>query len=277
MKCTGCFLVLGVLLLGSVAGAGDTGSALDRALAHTGRSEADRARDTTSRPDAVMQFFGIEPGMRVLDLISGGGYYTEILSHLVGPAGEVVAHTNDIVERYSRDELARRYAGDRLGNVTRLISNPPNLNLPSESFDVVLMVLTYHDLYYVSEANPHHPKIDRDPFLAQVRRSLKPGGTLAIIDHAALPGTGNRAAQELHRIDEAFARFDLESAGFVFEASSDVLRNPDDDRKTSVFADSIRRRTDRFVYRFSVAREDSHRPRGATPDASASGNAGPKP
>jgi len=45
---------------------------------------------------------------------------------------------------------------------------------------------------------------------------LKPGGTLAIIDHSAIAGTGSSAAQTLHRIDEGFARSDIDSRGFYF-------------------------------------------------------------
>jgi predicted methyltransferase len=113
--------------------------------------------------------------------------------------------------------------------------------------------MTYHDVYYVSESNPKHPKVDRDRLFAQIRRSLKPGGVLAVVDHAAKPGTGKAAAQDLHRIDSDFARRDIESAGFVFDGESSALRNPNDDRSMVVFDERIRRRTDRFVYRFVMA------------------------
>lgn len=224
--------------------------AIEAAVADPRRSDADRKRDETSKPVAVLTFFGVEPGMRVLDLLSGGGYYSEILSRAVGPDGTVVAQNSDVYAEYDGEEIAERYRDDRLSNVERLRSNPPDLKLGSESFDLVLMIMTYHDIYYVSEADPKHPKIDRDHFLAQVHRCLRPGGVLAVVDHAARRGTGRDAAQDLHRIDEEFAREDIEAAGFVFDGASDLLRNPDDDRTMLVFDDRIRRRTDRFVYRF---------------------------
>ena len=76
------------------------------------------------------------------------------------------------------------------------------------------------------------------------------GAADRIVDHSTRPGTGKEAAQNLHRIDPEFAKGDIQGAGFVFDGRSDVLRDPDDDRTLLVFDDRIRRRTDRFVYRF---------------------------
>jgi predicted methyltransferase len=248
------FLLLTTAIASACISTQSTESAIAAAVGNTRRSDADRDRDETSRPVEVLSFFGVEPGMRVLDIRSGGGYYSEILSYAVGPTGEVVAHINDIDEKYHGEEIAERYRGDRLPNVELLSSNAPDLKLVDEAFDMVLMVMTYHDIYYVSESNPKHPKIDRDHYFAQIHRSLKPGGILAIVDHSAKPGTEQRAAQDLHRIDEAFAKKDIESAGFAFDAKLNALRNSDDDRTMLVFDDRIRRRTDRFVYRFIKAK-----------------------
>ena len=244
------FFLLAAPFQGACVSARSSVDAIEAAVADPRRSDADRERDATSRPAAVLGFFGLEPGMRVLDLLSGGGYYSEILAYAVGPHGTVVAHNSDVYLEYDREEIAGRYRDDRLANVERLNSNPPDLKLGDEDFDMVLMIMVYHDLYYVSEANPTHPKIDRDRFFAQVFRCLRSGGVLAVVDHSARRGTGKEAAQELHRIDEEFARRDFEAAGFVFDGASDVLRNPNDERTMEVFDDRVRRRTDRFVYRF---------------------------
>lgn len=244
-------IALPTMLQGDAAAAPRSNEgAIPDAVARSGRSDADRERDKTSKPVSVLNFFGVKPEMRVLDLFSGGGYYSEILSYAVGPGGEVIAHTDSVYEFYSGEEIARRYRGDRLPNVTRLISDAPDLKLPTGTIDIVLMVMTYHDIYYVSMEKPKHPKVDRDRFFAQIRRCLKPGGVLAVIDHSAKRGTGNKAAQDLHRIDEEFARKDIEAAGFVFDGESRVLRNPDDDKTLLVFDERVRRKTDRFVYRF---------------------------
>ena len=69
-----------------------------------------------------------------------------------------------------------------------------------------------------------------------------------MIDHAGPPDADARNA-ELHRIDEVRVVAALDRAGFVVEATSDVLRNPDDDRTKHVFAPGMRGTTDRFVIR----------------------------
>ena len=81
-----------------------------------------------------------------------------------------------------------------------------------------------------------------------VAEFIVPGGVLGVVDHVAVAGSGSAAAQELHRIDAAFARADIESHGFEFTGELDVLRNPDDQLATSVFDESVSGKTDRFVY-----------------------------
>jgi predicted methyltransferase len=222
-------------------------SVIEKAVNNPARSDEDRQRDLTSKPVEVLSFFGVKPGMKILDLLSGGGYYSEILSYAVGDEGEVVAHTNEAYKKFVGDAIEKRFGNNRLPAVKRLTSEVPALGLGENVFDMILMVMTYHDIYYVAD---YWPKVDRENLFGQIRSALKPGGILAIIDHSALPGTGSSAAQDLHRIDEDFARKDIESAGFKFEAASEVLRRPDDARTIQVFDDAIRRKTDRFVYRF---------------------------
>ncbi len=217
------------------------------AVNNPARSSADRERDKASKPNAVLNLAGIQPGMTVLDLFAGGGYYSELLSYAVGPEGRVISQTNAVYESSTGEEAARRFKDNRLSNVSRVVSEINNLGLEDSSLDMVLLVLVYHDIYFTAD---YWPQVDRDNFFRQIRKSLKPGGVLVVIDHSALENTGSSAAQDLHRIDEAFAKQDIESAGFAFDAASDVLRNSNDARTLSVFDEAIRRKTDRFVYRF---------------------------
>jgi predicted methyltransferase len=241
------FKILSLIMVGLAINTATLANTYTDAVDNPARSDADRERDKTSKPAAVLEFFGVQPGTRVLDLFSGGGYYSELLSYTVGPTGQVIAHTNDVYESSTGDEAATRFKGSRLANVSRLTSEIDKLGLEQASLDMILMVLSYHDIYYVAD---YWPKVDRDQFFKQIRDSLKSGGILAIIDHSAQAGSGKSAAQKLHRIDEVFAKQDIESAGFVFDGASELLRNPDDKRTLGVFDEAIRRNTDRFVYRF---------------------------
>ena len=74
-----------------------------------------------------------------------------------------------------------------------------------------------------------------------------PGVMRQLVDHVAAAGSGEAAAQTLHRIDPAFARQHIESRGLRYIAGSDILRRPDDDHTLFVFDPEIRGKTDRFV------------------------------
>ncbi len=213
------------------------------------RPKTDREQDERRRAADVLTFFGIEPGMVVLDLFSGGGYYAELLSYAVGPAGRVVAHNNTPYLSFAKDEIAARFTAGRLANVERIVADNNRLELAPNRFDAVIMIKVYHDVYFVSDEMGWE-RIDGPRLLDEVFRALKPGGVLGIVDHAAAPGSPPETGGTLHRIDPAVIRRDMAAAGFVFDGQSDVLRNPTDDYSQSVFSPTVRNRTDRVIMRF---------------------------
>ena len=219
------------------------------ALASPERPAADRERDVSRQSAAVLHFFGVTPGMTVLDLYSGGGYYSEILSRLVGPKGRVVAHNNTPYLQFAKDELATRYAAGRLPNVEQLIAENNALSLPAATFDVVLMTDVYHDVYLDDEKNGWS-RIEAPKMLATIYSSMRPGAVLGVVDHVAAPGISLEQAAALHRIDPELLKRDLQAAGFAFDGESDVLRNPADDGSRPVFDPAVRGRTNQVVYRF---------------------------
>ena len=226
-----------------------TGSIYQLAVDSPGRTDSDRERDAGRKPGEVLKFFGIAPGMTVLDMFSGGGYYTEMLSHIVGSDGRVVAHTNSAYAGFVGDETVNRYADKRLANVEILLAENNELQLPAAEFDAVMLILAYHDIYYVDVANGW-PKIDGAKFLAELKKGLKPGGMLAVVDHYAAAGSPRETGGSLHRIDPQIVVSELQAEGFVLEAKSDVLRNMEDDYSKGMFDPEVRGKTDRFVLRF---------------------------
>ena len=219
-------------------------------LASADRLEQDRASDPLRRPDLVLSFFGIEPGMAVLDLFSGGGYYSEIVSRIVGDKGKVVAHNNEAYMAYEKDKLALRFEPGRLPNVERITAEANDLEFPDATFDAALAMLTWHDFYYLDAENGW-PSIDEKALTEKLCKALKRGAVLGISDHvAAAESDPFESGQNLHRIDPARIKADLSGSCFEFEGEISILRNPDDDHGKPMFAEGIRGHTDRVVYKF---------------------------
>lgn len=211
-------------------------------LATSNRPEADKARDSSRKPADVIAFLGIEPGMSVVDVIAAGGWYTEVLAIAVGPDGAVVAQNPDAVlqmrDGANDKALTERLANNRLPNVTRLDKNFQDLSAADGQFDAAITALNFHDIY-----NGSGPEAAVS-VLQTIKSMLKPGGVFGIIDHAGNEGADNAS---LHRIEKQRAIETAEAAGFIVEAESDLLANPDDDRTQGVFAEGLRGNTDRFI------------------------------
>ncbi len=225
---------------------GELGAAIRQALAHPQRPAGDRERDPQRKPAEVLSLMGIRPGMQIADLMAGGGWYTEVLARLVGPAGRVYSQNNKTSRANYGAELDRRIRESRLENVVRLDRELEDLELQPGELDAVFLVQFYHDTYWM--------KVDRAHMNHQIFEALRPGGVYCLIDHRATPGSLARDVRRLHRVDSQLVQQEVRAAGFVLEAESSLLTNPTDDHATSVFAPSIRGRSDRFVFKFRKPR-----------------------
>lgn len=223
----------------------------DAAVQHTGRPAADLERDKLEHPADILRLSGIKPGMRVADVLAGAGYYSELLSYVVGPKGHVLLLNNTAYDKWSDGGWEKRLADNRLPNVEHRTVDLEHLDLPDRSLDALILVKVYHDLYWVdTEPNTPWPKMNTSTVLDQLARVLKPGGILLVEDHSAKPGTGSAAASTLHRIDEAYTVSDFEKRGFKLVGRSDVLRRPDDQRTLVSYTKPGLGKTDRFVLIF---------------------------
>lgn len=218
-------------------------------LANPIRTQEARDRDPRSKPEVILSLLDLKPGYHVIDLFGGSGYYTDLMSALVGKDGEVILHNSPPFHTFVEERVKPRYIDSTIPGIRYLKSEVDDLQLVPESLDAALIVMAYHDLYYY---NPGigFGEIDVPLFFSQVHAALKPNGKLLIVDHAAVQGTGKEAAQHLHRIDEEFAVQDIESHGFRLAERNDALRNPEDNRKKMVFDAEFRGKTDRFILLF---------------------------
>ena len=213
------------------------------ALNDESRPTEDRQRDQGRKPQEIMQFAGINPGMRVLDIIASGGYYTEVLSHRVGPKGEVISHNNkfmlEVMEGRFKNEMDKRLAKNRLPNVKRLHKEFGQLGLKNE-MDAATLILNFHDIY-------NFPEEKRKAFLKEVKNALKPGGIFLVIDMEANEGQYN---PKLHRLNSKIVKQEFTAAGFKLAGESNLLANSEDDHSLVVFDPAIRGKADRYVYKF---------------------------
>ncbi|MGR9090813.1 MAG: hypothetical protein ACU85U_09565 [Gammaproteobacteria bacterium] len=240
------FLITLLASASAGAAADDAGAMAARIAAQLqapGRDKYDAAKDPGRKPVAMAEFFGVRDGMTVLDMITGAGYSAEILSAAVGPDGIVYAQNSHFVTRLidgaHHKAMLGRLEGERLPNVRYIVVDVEDMPFDNE-IDMAFWGTNMHDIYHRDG-----PAATLD-FLAHVKHAMKPGAVLAFSDHLGNPGNDNEA---LHRIERGTMVELLEQAGFVIEATSDLLANADDDRTRAVFDDGLRYHTDRLLIR----------------------------
>jgi predicted methyltransferase len=214
-------------------------------VAAADRSDADRKNDIRRKPAQILAFTGIRPGMKVLDMATGGGYSTELVARTVGPTGVVYGQDGPNGPPGGLKNYVARAATPAMKGVIRLI-RPYDDPVPPEvrDLDAITFLFEYHEM----------PKAGID--LAKMNRRLfeilKPGGVLIIADHSAVAGAGGEVGPTLHRIEEAFVRRHVEAAGFRLIEEGNFLRNPADKRDVTVFKNNVP--NDEFFLKFQKPR-----------------------
>ncbi|MBX7527388.1 class I SAM-dependent methyltransferase [Qipengyuania vesicularis] len=219
--------------------------ALDAAVANEARPEQARELDASRKPAAVLAFLGLEEGDTAADLVSGGGYWAEILAKAVGPDGSVTAFEP---EQFYNEEVWTAL-DEREPGIALERYRMEDFQSGEARFDFAVMNLVYHDLYWESEQYDV-PRSEPQDYLASLYSIMKPGGIVGVIDHVGNEGDTRKTVEDFHRIDPAVVRADFEKAGFVLESESAMLANPEDGHDTSVFDPAIRGKTDRFIMKF---------------------------
>jgi predicted methyltransferase len=229
-------------------------------VASPDRTAADRTNDKRRKPEQMLGFIGIRPGIVAVDLSASGGYTTELLARAIGPSGKVYGqsrprdpnraptppaapegNSNPVTTpsavpaapasapRPSPVALAERESNLRSNGVQAApivaLSRPFEDPVPSElveRVDLTTLMFNYHDL--------GHLGVDRAAMNKAVYRALKPGGLYVIADHSGRTGTGISESGTLHRVEEAFLRQEVEAAGFKLIDEGNFLRNPNDPR-----------------------------------------------
>jgi predicted methyltransferase len=236
------FLFAGLAVSGVQAAA--VPAYITAAIADSARPDSDRERDAQRKPAETLAFAGVKPGDQVLEIAPGKGYYTRLLSAIVGPKGKVTVYLiGPLPKPGAPPPPVQAIAADpHYSNVTLIMQRLTEAK-PSAAFDLVWTTQNYHDLHNV-------PDLSMLAVNNAIFNALKPGGVYFVLDHAAEGGSGTRDTNTLHRIDEESVKNEVTSAGFKPAGESNVLRNPADPHTDKVFEGAIQGHTDQFLLKF---------------------------
>lgn len=242
-----------------------TAEKVTQIVASPGRSAADRTNDRRRKPEQMLVFIGIRPGITALDLSAAGGYTTELLARAIGPAGAVYGQSRPrdpsrpvtppaapegnshpsttpsatpsaaptpppAAPRPSPVALAERdgalsSSGAKAAPITAVVRQFEDPVPPELSTGGLDLVTLMFNYHDLG-----HLGVDRAAMNRAVFQALKPGGVYVIADHSGRPGTGISEAGTLHRVEDAFVRREVEAAGFKVAAEGNFLRNSNDPR-----------------------------------------------
>ena len=192
------------------------------------RTQEDINRDKFRHPSETLTFFGIKPSHTVVEIWPDSGWYTQILAPILKNQGQYIAAQYPInsMSRYHTKAQAKfknKYANKlrRYGNIIVTQFEPPRyVHLaPPKSADVVL---TFRNLHNWMGINQQH-NIFKAAFA-----TLKPGGILGIVEHRAKKGISYSQMIKTGYVSEAYVKKLAMSAGFDFEASSEINSNKKD-------------------------------------------------
>jgi len=220
------------LTLGSIsASAADPSTAIDAAVNGAQRTPELAARDVYRQPAPVLEFFGLEPGMSVLEIWPGGaGWYTEILAPLVRDDGQLtVAIFGDQTDKFrdymlsANEEFRQKLAASpTVYDQVEIVSLWPPGQMEIGDDEAYDMVLTFRNLHNWLAWG------QTDVMLEGIFNVLKPGGTFGVIDHRANADAEIDPLARSGYVNQQLAIDLITDAGFEFIGSSELLANPRD-------------------------------------------------
>jgi|SRR6185369_932473 len=238
-------LLLSFALLTPLAAAAPakTSSVIARAVADPARPPEHRQADALRKPAETLAFSGVRPGMTVGEFYPGGGYFTRMLSDVVGPKGHVYGIENDKWKGAVEGNAAMLAEG-KWKNVSFDTQPFGTVNFP-KPIDIAWVTQNYHDMKIAS-----YGKVDTVAFDRSVYKALKPGGTYFILDHQGPASLTDEQIEKMHRINRDIVVQEVTSVGFKLVAEGKFLRRPGDDHTLSIFDKTIQGHTDQYALKF---------------------------
>jgi predicted methyltransferase len=203
------------------------GTRLDQVLAGAWRDPKNTARDQYRHPKQTLEFFGLKPGMTLVEVTPGGGWFAEILAPALKGSGHYIAAITipkkpEGEAAQDKTALEKKFAGDatEYGEAVVVQFDPkaPNLGAPA-SADMVVTFRNVHN-WVMADTAPQMFKAFFDV--------LKPGGVLGVTDHRAAAGADLAKIKQSGYLPEDYVIKLATDAGFKLEAKSEINANPKD-------------------------------------------------
>ena len=267
-------LTLAISSYAAPAGSGDASASITTAVASTARPPQQLARDADCKPAEVVSFTGIKSGDKISDLAPGDGYFTRILSKVVGSQGKVYAFVpqrgyRDIQAQRAEEQKQRQEGKNPTTNPVdailplqhtsdfsnvmviyeNLMAYGGNFGVPDQ-LDAVFTSRGYHELHNKVDGPINNAPLDMTAVNKAIFRALKPGGVYVVADYAASPGAGFNQSQELNRVEADAVKQEVIAAGFMFDGESKVLANASDDHAKLATDPPASDKADQFLLRF---------------------------
>jgi|TARA_B110000114_G_C15034996_1_gene374587 predicted methyltransferase len=209
------------------------GPLIDNAIASDHRSAKNKARDSQRHPKETLMFFGFKPGMKVLEILPGGGWYTEILAPALKDYGQltVASFGADNPSDYMRN-VHNRYVANLEANPevygqvkTEVFEEEGYLTkVASDSQDMILTFRNSHNWIRFGGIEQAYKSFSR---------VLKKGGVLGVVQHRAAPDADVKQTAEQGYVPEAYLIQLAESMGFKLVAQSEINANAKDTKDHS--------------------------------------------
>ena len=219
-----------------------TRNKIEQALTGSIRDAAETARDANRKPGEVLEFFGLEDDMKVLEISPATGYWSKLVGPTLCENGGELIFSVGVSDDFKNEVMSL----DGL-ECSSAINNDITLrNLPEFSFDDSQfdMVLTFWNL--------HNPSVEGRKNLNEAAFSaLKSGGVYGVVDHTRrhLEPT-SREAQNGRRLDPVLIIKEMIDVGFEFVDFSPMHYHPEDNLSQEVGTPGVRGNTDRFTMSF---------------------------
>ncbi len=167
-------------------------------------------REIYDHREAIVAAAHLQPGMTVADIGAGTGLFTPYFSRAVGAKGKVVAV--DIVPAFLA-RIEQRAAAEGLANVQTVLCTERSVELPANSIDFAFICDVYHHFEYPQST------------MASLRKALRPGGEILLVEFKRIPGTSSDWVLNHVRAGQEVFTAEINAAGFEQVEERDILKD----------------------------------------------------